>query len=159
MDAAKLKEVLEYLAIMGEAEAAVAEFYGACAEAWPAEPMWSALQGYELGHSAAVNRMKELVAADPGAYQPGRPLNVKGVGLFVKIAMASTGKVRDRVFTHKQALVAARDIELSIIEARYDQLLATKNKEFLALVGQLMTETKGHRDAVNKRLAESGLIK
>ncbi|HNW45716.1 MAG TPA: hypothetical protein PKI19_14545 [Elusimicrobiales bacterium] len=159
MEKEQLPVALEFLSTMAEAETAVSGFYSACLADWPAEDLWKTLAEQELGHAAAALRIRELVAAAPAEFQVARLVNIKGVDLFIAGVKSSTEKARRKIYSLKQALAAARDIEQSILESRYDQFFSSGNAEYKALIDGIMADTRGHKEQINVRLAYLNLVK
>ncbi len=142
----------EYFQAMAEAENAVADFYATCCEFWPDEKIWTELAAEERIHSASALKMLELIEETPESFSLLKPLNITPVRLFIKGLGDNCKKVRGLVYNKLNAIAVSRDIEQSLLEARYDQLFSGANPTFKELILGLVTDTHIHKEKFTARL-------
>ncbi len=159
MDNIELNKVREYFSAVAEAEAAVGEFYALCHEYWPDEELWPKIAAEEAVHAGAVRKMLELVAKSPDSFAVLKPLSPTPVRLFIEGVKANAAKVRGMVYNKTNAMAVSRDLEQSIIESRYDQLLACADPAYKALAGGLTADSRVHKEKFSARLATLGIAK
>jgi len=159
MDAKELAGVSAYLKLVSEAEKAVAEFYEACAKTWPEDGLWAELAPQEREHSRIALELLAMVEKAPEKFKPLRPLNIKALEIFIAVAADYKQKTSAMAFKKVNALAAARDIERSIIESRYDQTLSSPDPLYGTLVTKMISETASHMEKINRSLAALGAVR
>lgn len=159
MNKSEINSVIGYLNALAAAEPAVAEFYETCCEFWPDEELWKELAPEERRHAEIAARLAGIVEKAPEKFTLLRPLNLAAVRLFTEGVRANQAKVRSLAFKKNNALAASRDIEQSVIESRYEQLLGGGGPEYAALAGELAGEARVHKEKVLARIARLGIIK
>ena len=149
----ELKLILDTIDQMKELEIALSRFYGTCAEAWAANaPFWQHLSREEAGHADTLGHISEIISARPDRFTKGRAFHALAARTVIQGVEGNTQKVRDGLIDERKALVLARDIENSIMESRYIEIVNTDDTDFKALVRKILEETSHHRAMINEKL-------
>ncbi len=151
------QDVLPVLQDMIALELALADLYGACGAKFPEDrELWSAIQRQEEGHAEFLRRLADLMAARPGEFRPGRPFNSTAIRTVLTSVTAYADQVKRGQLPRQRALFVARDIEKSVLEANYVQIVNTENAEYLQAMDTISRETRSHRDLLAAAVARAG---
>ncbi len=149
MTPADVASTLVVLKTLAKLELAVAQFYAACAKAYPEDrQLWEGLVDDEQLHAAHLERMGQILVERPADFQPKRSFNVAAVQTFIAYAGSATQRVRSLTkpkTEYPQILALAQDMERSILESKYGEIVKGTHPEYQALVGELVTDTAAHR--------------
>lgn len=149
MEKTELERVTGILGLMSEAEAAVRDFYMACAVCWEKESdLWRDFAEEEAGHVRILERMTSLITGSPELYSVNRPFNLSAYRAFISQVRFNTEEVSRGVMPNAKAVDIAGDIEKSILESKIQELVSTEEKEYLDLVAEIINQTRRHRDVV-----------
>jgi hypothetical protein len=153
---ADVKSVLKLLESMAQTELCIGEFYHACSQADPANSeFWLELKLQEMNHAENIRKMIEIVSRKPGHFEQGRPFNISAVETFRKGVASNREKVQSGEIQKEKLLFLAGDIERSLLEQRFHEVLRTADIEYQTLVRELVEETKDHRKQVETKIAEA----
>jgi len=145
--------LLSVFEVMIENELSIAEFYDSCAEFSQKESsFWRALAETERRHADIIRRISEIVKDRPGRFETGRPFNtaaLRTVLSYIKnnIADMKAGRIKE-----PKPFFLAMDLENSILETRYFEIVKSKDLEYQQLSSTVMKETFDHRDTLKKKL-------
>jgi len=150
-----VENLLEILGSIGEAELSFGRFYRQCAETWEAdEEFWLNLEAEEIKHARIIGEMAELIRQNPGLFQLNRPFNVTAVRTVISGIEQNIEKLAKGLITRERAMVLARDIESSIIEKTYHEIVKTADLTYLTLVRQVVSDTHRHRSDIEKKIRD-----
>ena len=157
MNRTALAHTADTLSAITRLERAMATFYRACAETpGDARDFWLGLEQEELRHAQHLQRMAEIVAARPGRFEPDRTFNAAAIQTFMAYLEALIERVRanevPRTDQHR-LLSLARDLEQSLLESKYHELVKTQDVEYLALIRTVIADTVAHKSRIVTRLA------
>jgi len=149
MTPADVASTLEVLKVLAKLELAVAHFYAACAQAYPEDrALWKGLEEDEQLHAAHLGRMGQILADWPAEFDRNRSFSVAAVRTFIGYADSATQRVRGLPWPkaeYPQILALAQDMERSILESKYGEVVKGAHPEFRALAAELATATAAHR--------------
>jgi len=149
-----VNQVQSVLKTLAEAELAVAAYYTECASTWRDDAdLWTHLVNEEKKHAAQIDKMAQILSQRPERFAAGRPLNVAAIETFIAGIKDNTAQLKRRKTPLLNALFIARDIEQSIIESRYPEILVSDDLEFNALVKEIATDTVRHKDVLAGKIA------
>lgn len=156
MTGSSLQEMMKILNAMVQAELAVSELYRACDALWKEDgQFWAGLQKQEIRHAQHIRKMMEILSRKADRFAQNPSFNVTAVEHFA----AYVGEIRERLkkggLNKKEALFILRDIEQSIIESKYQDVLRTEDAEFRTLAKQIAWETYEHKSALDRKIAET----
>lgn len=154
MEVANLEKIKQLLELMCRAELAGAEFYKECAAVCGSEDsaFWNQLVNSECRHSQNIDRMKEIVTNKSELFEIGRLFNPVALQTFIKGINENTTKIKSGIIKPYKAYFYAYDIERSLIENKYQELLKTKDIEYNTLVKEIMNETVDHNRKLNEKI-------
>jgi len=149
-------DVLPVVAEMSRLELALAGLYRACSEKYPEDRgFWYAIQLQEEHHAQVLDGLVELIRAEPARFRVGRPFNVMTVRTMISSVERYTDQVLDGSLPRKRALFIARDIEHSVLEASYREIVSTDNLEYRKGMEVLAADTLAHRDLFAAEVAKA----
>jgi hypothetical protein len=153
MNADELPRVLETLAALGDHETSLASLYAACGHVWNDDTaLWEGLAASERGHAECLALMARVVAERPAAFELGRPFGAAAGRLQAGYVENRTHEVEAGGMARRTALLMAREIERSIIETRLNELLVTKESDYLAIADRVVAETGVHYRLLEREL-------
>lgn len=142
-----LKNVLTVMSDMVDLELALAALYQTCNDTFPEEgDFWLAIKRQEEKHADSIRQMAALVAENPQDFEIGRAFNSIAIKNIKTRIYDFTAEVRNRQVPRNKALIIARDIENSVLEANYRDFVKTGNLRFRAFVESLESDTSAHRN-------------
>jgi hypothetical protein len=151
-----LQSALKVLDDMAALELALASLYKTCGVAFPEDrQFWTAISRQEEIHAQSLGSMAELVSAKPQDFELGSAFNSIAIGHIRSIIDNHTDQVKSKEIARDKALIIARDIENSVLEANYREFLKTGNAEFMAIVDTLGKDTALHKNLFAEKVAKS----
>ena len=116
-----------------------------CAAKWEKDSAyWLGLAAEEDGHAGMVLKMRSLVAARPELYSLSRTTDPEYYRSFIAWIEANTEEVEHEGSEKDKAVKAALEIENSVYENKLQGLFTTSDKEFEALVAEIIAQTRRH---------------
>lgn len=153
-----IRKLLDTIDLMRRAEEGMAAFYEACGARWErSAQFWHQLRDAERRHASALAEMAELVTANEALYAPGRPFNPIATQRFIEWTERSRREIQSEDAFLKDALVLALDMERSLIENRFTEVLSSQDPRFLQLAKLLRTETEAHVELIREKAAPYSL--
>ena len=151
-----LQDVLDVMNDMVALEVALAELYEACSEQFPEDKnFWLAIKRQEELHAQFIGTLSELVASHPQEFQFGRPFNSTAIKTTLSSVRNYTETVRKGLLQRKRALFMARDIENSVLEAKYGDIVSTDNIEFRKTIDLISRDTLAHKNLFAAKVAKT----
>ena len=151
-----IQDVLLVMNEMVSLELALAELYQACSEQFPEDKnFWLAIRHQEELHAKLIKELAELIASHPQQFNFGRPFNSTAINTTLSSVKNYTESVRNGLLERKRALFMARDIENSVLEAKYSEIVSTDNAEFRKIIERITNDTKAHKNVFAAKVAKS----
>jgi hypothetical protein len=148
-----VESTLETLAALTEFELALADLYTVCDALFREDAaLWHGLQRAEKRHAGYVKRIAELVAQTPAAFACGRPVTAAATRAQCDYVRHQTSELARGVVAPRTALLVAAELERSILESRFYELVVSDDPEFCRLTDTIIDETKEHSEAVAEQL-------
>ncbi len=151
---ADFEKITHILDAMIQFELCLSELYETCGRVSKEdETFWQNLSQAEISHSKNIKMMRGLLIEKKERFQVGRPsfnlvaLNTAMAGIKDNIKRVSQGEV-----TQEKTLIMARDIEQSVLESRYAEIIKTDDVEYQTLMRGILTQTNEHRQAIQKAI-------
>ena len=145
------RSVLDVVPVMQEMkklELALAGLYQACSERFPEDrDFWVAIQQQEERHAQIIERLAGLIAAHPELFRAGRAFNATAIKTILAGIANYTMQVREGKLPSQRAKFVARDIENSVLEANYAEIVTTDNLEFRQAMELMAKDTLAHKNA------------
>ena len=155
--AAMDSDLLELIDLVIEKERQVTHYYQAMAALLPEHgATWHRLSSQKESHAAALLRVREIVAARPLDFKPGR-FQAVTVRRMIRDISTMIDDIRGGKVHAQYALTFAGDLERSLLQRGLDGLIDTAVPEALEILRSLKTETSAHQELlVLKALEEYG---
>ncbi len=151
-----LQRALKVLDDMAALELALASLYKSCAETFPEDQhFWTAISRQEEIHAQSLGNMAELVSRKPQDFELGSAFNSIAIGHIRSIIDNHNDQVKNREIARENALIIARDIENSVLEANYRDFLKTGNVQFVAIMDTLGKDTALHKNLFAEKVART----
>jgi ferritin len=146
---------LKALDVMIEAEKTVAKFYRVCSERFPQNSdFWGSLAREELAHAQVITRLVELVNIQPEQFTSGASVPLETISSFISRMEASIKTLEESELPEEKALLIAYQIENTFIELKYVEVVNTENKQYKALLDQVIADTLKHKEKVVGRIGK-----
>ena len=148
-----MHDVIENLRILSKGESDIAEFYQFCGDILPDDrAFWHELAKCERTHADLALNMADLIEMEPGKYRPGKGCNLALVRVLKTHINDLVVRMRAGKIEKKELLAMAADIENSVVELSYKDMVETKVPEYLMMARRLDDDTDGHRSVFEERL-------
>lgn len=148
-----LKGILDVLSFMADVERALAELYHACGETWDdGHGFWSGIEDEENKHARNIESMKDIISRKPERFEKGRPFNIMAAQTLIRGIRGNIDKVRTGTIQRKNALFMARDMEQSMMEQRYGEVVKTEDIEYLGLMKEIISDTVTHKARIDAEI-------
>ncbi|MCD4785877.1 MAG: 2Fe-2S iron-sulfur cluster binding domain-containing protein [Candidatus Eremiobacteraeota bacterium] len=142
---------IEILSLLSRAEMILARLYDACAKTWREDQgFWNKLRNEEVGHSKAIDRIKKIVSKNMQAVVFDFSFSRIDINLLIESLKGLTVKVLNRELAKGVMFTIGRDLESSIIEYKYLEMLKTEDPEILKIVERIESDTRRHEEMMEK---------
>ena len=150
-----LQSILDILKGMTGVELALAKVYGRCAEVWKAdEAFWLGLERAEMTHAEHIRTMAEIIQRTPDRFQLNRPFNSVAIKTFLSGVEQNSDRLEKQQITREGMLILARDMETSILEKNYHEIVKTDDLGYLTLVRGIVSDTVRHKNTLVDKIRE-----
>lgn len=148
-----VRSVMELLKVLAETERAIADFYDACGRMWHEEgAFWDRLVQDEKKHAECMQRMSTIIFQKQHLFAIGRQISPVAARTFIRGIEENKERCLRGVLSHKQMLFIARDIERSIIEDKFYEVVTTDDLEYNTLAKAIMVETIEHNTLIDDKI-------
>ena len=148
-----IQDVIGNLRLLSKGEGAIAEFYQLCGDVLTDDrAFWHEVAKCERTHAETALKMADLVEREPGKYRPGNSCNVALIRLLSAHIHDLVARMREGMIRKEELLSMAADIESSVVELSYKDLVKTNVTEYCAMARRLEEDTAGHRRAFEERM-------
>ena len=150
-----LQNLTEVMRMMAATERFIAEFYRTCAELWPEDrEFWLDVVAEEEKHARNIEEMAKIVSAKPERFELGRAFNPAAIRTVMTGIEGQVDRLKKGLITRDRLMIVARDIEASVMEKSYREIVRTTDLEYLNLVKEIVEDTSRHKSAIEKRCEE-----
>jgi hypothetical protein len=137
-------------------ELALAYLYESCGDQFPEEKnFWLAIKRQEELHAKLIKELAALISSHPQEFNFGRPFDSAAVKSLLSRIVTVTATVRKGLLTSKRALFMAKNIENSLLEANYSDIVDTGNVEFRKIIERITKDTLSHKNLFAAKVAKS----
>lgn len=148
-----LEGLLATLKLMEETEILIAEFYEACGDKWKEDSQfWLSLAAEERRHAEYIRKITEMIKGRMEKFEFYRPFNPAAIKTVNRGLIENRDKVRRGEISKKNAFAIAYDIERSLLESRYPEIVRTEDIEYNTFMAQVMKETRDHMKRIEEML-------
>ena len=150
-----LEHILSLLKEMEKCELTIARLYQTCADMWEEDKeFWLSLERQEQKHAKNINKMVELISEKDEQFECYRPFNPIAMKTIISGIEDNINSIKDGKFSREKALFIALDIEKSLIESKYGEIVKSENVEYQNLVGGIINETEGHKKLIQNKITK-----
>lgn len=151
-----LQSTLKVLNDMAALELALAALYKTCGETFSEDQhFWAVISRQEEIHAQALGTMAELVSQEPQEFEFGSAFSSNKIAHIRLIIDNYSDQVRNKEIARNKALIIARDIENSVLEANYCRFLKTSNARFMAVMDTLEKDTATHKNMFAQKVGKT----
>jgi rubrerythrin len=145
--------LLSVLKTMAENELALSAYYGACASASREDSaFFRGLAEMEERHADCIRKISDLIRSKPERFESGRPFNTSALQTILSYVKQNTSDVKEGRLNVPKSFHIAYDMEKSILESRYFEIVKSRDLEFQDLSSRIMKETFDHREALKRKI-------
>jgi hypothetical protein len=145
--------ILEQLGVMVKTELMIAKFYRTCARIWGKDKaFWLGLEGDENLHADNIRKMARIVIEKFELFEAYRPFNPVAMKTIISGIENNIQRLDSGEITEDNVFFIVRDIERSLIESKYDELVKTNDVEYQTLVKKIVSQTLGHHHKIEKKI-------
>lgn len=153
INSVSLHNLLEVMKMMAVNEQLIADFYRTCAEIWEEDrAFWSAIVADEEKHAKNIEKMAQIIALKPGIFEIGRPFNKIAIQTIMTGIEGQHKRLKEGLIPRDRLMVVARDIEASLIERHYNEVVRTTDAEYIKLMNEITRETIDHKNVIEQRI-------
>jgi hypothetical protein len=95
--------------------------------------------------------MIRISSEKPEKFKLGHPFKRPAVQTFISGVKSNIEKLRNRKLPKDKVLFIARDMEESILESKYMEIIRTEEPEFQTLMKQILSDTVTHKGWLNEK--------
>lgn len=151
----KLYQIVDLLKVLAEAEKEVAALYQVCREKFPGDnDFWNNLINAELKHEKNLKKMLDILLKKADLFKMGRPLNIQGIKTFIYGIKENGRRVIEGELKNDKIYYIIKDIEMSIIENKLNEIVETNDIEYLQLANEIVMETQMHKMIIDRKIEE-----
>jgi len=151
----RMEEVIQTVDALVQVEKTVGEFYGSCSEVFAHDSeFWLSLARDEFLHADLLVKLHGNIIREPHKFRRGDLFPITTLRAFVSQVHSVHEKLIAGTLTTYEALVAAYQIERTIIEQKYLGAIRTEKPEYIEALDKLTAETTGHRERIKTKVEE-----
>jgi len=156
MSTANLEKITTVLEAMIKYELTLFDFYKRCADIWTEDELfWRYLASAELQHSENIIKMREIITNGQERFEAGRPFNSIALNTAMAGLKDNAGRLTSGAFSREKILIMARDIEQSILESNYAEIVKTKDIEYQTLMNAIISQTQVHKKIIQEKIEKT----
>ena len=153
MNIADIEKITKVLESMMQYELVLAHLYNKCADVWKEDQVfWESLAHAELRHAENIQKMQEIIINKQNSFELGRPFNLLALNTATAGVNANIKRVTEGAFSREKLLIIARDIEQSLLESHYAEIVKTTDIEYQALMKNILSQTNDHKMMIQKKI-------
>jgi hypothetical protein len=155
MSIADIEKITTVLESMIRYELNLSDFYKQCADIWTEDQaFWQNLSHAEIGHAENIQRMRGIIAKKNEKFELGRPFNPVALNTAMAGLKDNTRRLTSGAFSLEKMLIMARDIEQSILESHYAEIVKTADLEYQTLMKGILSDTYVHKRNIQEKIEE-----
>lgn len=155
MNINKLEKLQDTLKILIDLELIMGEFYKTCGTRWPEdENFWNGIVEQELQHAQYLQEMSHMISNHPDQFALGRAFNPLAVKTVVSGIKKNIELIKAHDLTKVKTLYVARDMEVSALESKLDEIVKAEHLGFHELADKIHLQTQKHKEAFDNKISE-----
>jgi len=145
--------ITKVIEAMMQFESALADFYKQCADAWAEDQgFWRNLANAELQHENNLRKMREIIINKQNSFNLGRSFNTIALNTAITGIHDNIKRLMGGFLSREKVLFIARDIEQSVLEANYSEIVNTSDIECQTLMKDILSQTYDHKMAIQNKI-------
>jgi len=147
------QNIIKALSYLEQLEKIVAELYALAAQKAPAHAdFWDQLSQTEVQHAKNMQSLAAIISARPQNFTVGRPVSPVAVNTSIDWIKNNIAVLKSGPFDLRKMLIIARDIEQSILEAKYTEIVKSDDVEYNNIINSIQQDTIVHRKMVEEKI-------
>lgn len=153
MSIADAEKVSAVLGAMSQYELTLSDFYKRCADIWTEDrSFWRSLADAEIQHAENIQKMQEIIKKKQERFETGRPFNAIALHTAMAGLKDNTSRLASGAFSCEKILIMARDIEQSILESHYTEIVKTADLEYQEFMKAILSQTYEHKKIIQEKI-------
>ena len=99
--------------------------------------------------------MIKILSERPECFEFGYPFKPPAIKTFISGIKSNIQKLRSGKLPKDRISYVARDIEGSILESKYMEIIRTNEPEFQTLVKQIVSDTMTHKEWLDQKMKQA----
>ncbi len=150
-----LKQILLLIEFLKELELKISQMYKAAAVKWEKEKYFLiTLSQEEEKHVCHLTTMSDMLEKNPGQFERGRFFSPMAIRTVIRGIDENRERIKQNKLNLKKMLSIAIDIENSLLERNYKELVKSDNVKYGTLVREIEEDTIKHRDKLKNKLEQ-----
>lgn len=155
MQESNLEKVLNLFQILKDLELEISLLYQEAADRWSDEKdFWSSLVLEENKHAKNLMDMAELLRKSPEKFAVGRLINPIAVKTVIRGIDENINRIKNGKLNFEKMLHISLDIENSLLENKYGEIVESKDVEYGNLVKEIVEDTERHKHKIRSKIRE-----
>jgi hypothetical protein len=155
MNLADIERITKVLESMIQYELTMSDFYKQCADIWTADQsFWQNLALAEVRHADNIQKMRDIIINKQQNFEVGRPFSPIAINTAMAGLKDNVNRLTSGAFSCEKMLVIARDIEQSILESHYTEIVKTVDIEYQTLMNAILSQTHEHKKLIQEKIQE-----
>jgi len=149
-----VKEIIVTLGLMTEAEKSLSSFYLLCGEKLTDDrAFWEKLSADEASHAESIAKMAGIVIDKLGeGFTNNRAFNRISINTFMTGINKNVEALKKGALAGRRIYFIVRDIEQSLLEAKYAEAVRTNDAGYTELLKKIMQETRLHHATLEEKI-------
>ncbi len=154
MDENNLKTANLILDILEEMENFLSKYYGLCALTFPEDrDLWEDISQDETIHAQFVVNMRKILMNNPDVFEMGKT-NLAVMKTYRKGIEDQFLRLKEGKILRRNSFFIARDLENSLMEHRFYEVLKGGNPEYQKMKNLIIEETENHYQKIDAYIKE-----
>jgi len=150
---ADIERIAGVLEAMRQYELLLSDFYKHCDEIWTEDQaLWNSLALAETQHADNIDKMKEIIVKKQESFTIGRPFNLIALNTAAAGLKENTRRLVSGELSREKMLIIARDIEQSVLESNYAEIVKTADVEYNTLMKAILSQTHEHKRVILEKI-------
>jgi len=153
MSIADIEKINKVLESMIQYELNLSDFYKQCADTWTEDQaFWQTLAHAEIKHAENIQKMREIIVKKQERFEVGRPFNPIALNTAMAGLKDNAKHLTSGALSFEKMLIMARDIEQSVLESHYAEIVKTADIEYQTLMKGILSDTYVHKKTIQKKI-------
>lgn len=148
-----IDRIMKALESMIQYELMLSDFYKQCADILKEDrSFWQNLSNEEIHHADNIKKIREIITKKHDSFEAGRPFNPIALDTAMTGLKDIIRRLTSSTISCEKILIVARDIEQSILESNYAEIVKTADLEYQSLMKGIISQTYEHKKIVREKI-------